>query len=980
MNCMLYPREQHYLKHESHRLEKRRPRSLQQGRGRWTLKKIVFLFTVLAFVSIFLAVGGFLVALSYYSKDLPNPKQLLERETVESSKIYDRTGEIVLYELHGDVKRTFITLSELPVYVTQATIAIEDQNFYQHRGVNILSLFKAVYEKMTRGGRLRGASTITQQLVKNAILSPERTLTRKIKEWMISIQLERKFSKDQILELYLNEIPYGSVVYGVEAASLTFFGKNAKDLSVPEAALLSALPKAPTYYSPYGTHTEELFARKDIILQLMAEQGYITEEEVDLYKKEEIQFSLKRESIQAPHFVMYVRDLLAKKYGEKFLEEGGLSIQTTLDMKYQKSAEEIIQQRGEENETKWNAKNAALVALDANTGQILTMVGSRDFFNAGNDGQVNVTLRPRQPGSSFKPIVYTAAFEKGYTEDTVLYDVITNFKDVCIGTPNYEPKNYTLQEHGPITMRKALAGSLNIPAVKTLYLVGVERVINLAGELGYESILKQRGNLCLSLVLGGGEVTLLEHVGGFSVLAQEGIKHEVAAILEIRDKDEQIIEVYQDTQKQVLDRDIARLTNNILSDNDARSFVFGQENKLHLKDRPVAAKTGTTNDYRDAWTIGFTPSLVTGVWVGNNDNSEMKRGADGSVVAAPIWNEFMQRALEGTEKEEFGVPPENTAQKPVLRGVIAQEVIAEIDIQSGKLATEYTPPKNRVKKIYHPLFNILHYVDKDNPRGDPPQDPTVDPQYTHWQTALQSWAEKQGLTIDTPPTEYDDVHTANNKPTAQILSPQANDTITDRHLVVDIDAFAPRNIRSAEYFIDDMLLLTVKTPPFDLQYDLGDEVSNGFHTLKIFVYDDLNNFASQELNINFLLPPLPPDFRWKNISSAVILEVPNFPYIFTGEIINVNSVKKIAVQYRSLTNSVEQTILSQNNPKESRLSFEWKTAPSPGNYEMFALLLDNNGKEYKSRTIAVTVKEKTEGDENEESSSIFDALRNRRGL
>ncbi len=921
------------------------------------LKKLLLVFAVAGVFCILLGVLGILGAVAFFAKDLPPPDQLIQRQTIESSKIYERTGTTVLYELHGDIKRTYIKLDEIPKYVPQATIAIEDKNFYQHRGINFGSILKAIIEKFTKGGRLRGASTITQQLVKNAILSPERTLTRKFKEWILSLELERRYNKEQILELYLNEIPYGSVVYGIESASQTFFGKSAKDLNVAEAAILAAIPKAPTYFSPHGTHRDELIARQWVILTLMAEQGYITFDEAELYQQEKIEFKFRRESIEAPHFVSYVRELLAEQYGEKFLEEGGLKVVTTLDLEKQRFAQTAIEKQAKINSEQWNASNAALTAMDPRTGQILVMVGSVDFFDAENDGQVNVTLSQRQPGSSFKPIVYAAAFKKGYTPDTILYDVDTVFKDVCIGDPNYEPHNYTGLNYGPVTMRKAMAGSLNIPAVKTIYLTGVDQVVDLGIQMGYTTLEKQRGNLCLSLVLGGADVRLLDHVTAFSVFAQEGIKHEPAAIIEIRDKDDKKIFQFEDKKIRVLDQEITRMTTSILSDNDARSYIFGSANKLILKDRPVAAKTGTTNDYKDAWIIGFTPSLITGVWVGNNDfKIAMKKGADGSKVAAPIWNEFMEEALKGTQVEQFGTPPENTSEKPVLRGVSIQEVKVAIDQQSGKRATEYTPLRNITERVYHPLHDILHYINKEDPRGPSLRDPTVDPQYVHWEAAVRKWAEKQNIVIDSPPVEFDDIHTAENKPQLVVLSPQENTTIRTRHLSVDIQASAPRNISEAVYAIDDVSLISVKTDPFDLEYDLHDEVGNGFHTLKVFVYDDFNNFDSVDVDLNFLLEPLPSDFTWKNIRNSVSLKRNNFPYAFSGKIVNFHSVRKIEIQYRSSENNIS-TVIETTDPKSAHFSFQWVTAPTNGTYELYAVLRDSNDRIFTSDSITVMVKE-----------------------
>ena len=628
-----------------------------------------------------------LIILGWVAKDLPNPDKIIDRSIALSTKIYDRTGEILLYDVHGAEKRTAVELDDIPDYVKNATITTEDRKFYEHKGISFTGIIRSVIKNVFTGSKV-GGSTLTQQLVKNAILSPEKKYSRKIKEIILSYQIEKKFSKDEILKMYFNEIPYGSVAYGVEAAVQTYFGKSVKDITLGEAAIIAALPQAPTYYSPYGSHTDKLFGRQQYILDSMVEEGHISESEAEQAKAETIQFKKRSENIIAPHFVMYVREYLTEKYGELSVEQDGLTVITTLDLYKQEIAEEVVTEISEKNTENWNANNAAMVALDTKTGQILAMVGSKDYFADSEpegctpgidcvfDPQVNTNLRLRQPGSSFKPIVYTAGFKKGYTPDTVLYDVETNFLNYDL--KDYEPKNYDLEQHGPVTVRKAVQGSLNIPAVKMIYLTGVDNVIDLAEDLGYTS-LAQRSRFGLSLVLGGGEVKLIEHVNAFATLAREGELHTISAILEIQDKDGNTLEEFKKKEKKVLDTQTARQINNVLSDNAARAYVFGESNYLSLGGRPVAAKTGTTNDYRDAWTIGYTPSLAVGVWVGNNNNEAMTRGAAGGVVAAPIWHAFMSRVLGDTPIEQFQEPKEIETDKPVLNGSIAEGIKVKSD-------------------------------------------------------------------------------------------------------------------------------------------------------------------------------------------------------------------------------------------------------------------------------------------------------------
>ena len=584
--------------------------------------------------------GIFMIGLfAWYSRALPEPGKIMDRPVALSTKIYDRTGEVLLYEVHGPENRTLVSIEDIPAYVVNATIAVEDKNFYNHGGISIWGIIRGQIMPRLQGQRSQGGSTLTQQFVKNAILTDERKLSRKIKEWILSWQIEKKFDKQQILEFYFNEIPYGGSVYGVQAAANYYFDKKVQDLTVAEAAILAALPQAPTLYSPYGNNKEALINRQHTILNLMVEQNYLSKEDAETAKSQELVFKKRAEQIKAPHFVMYVRELLEQKYGVSIVQQSGWQIRTSLDWTAQQKAQEIIDEQAVKNLENYQANNAALLALDVETSEIITMIGSKDYFNDEIDGQVNVTLANRQPGSSLKPLAYLAAFAKGYRPDTILFDLETNF--AAGGTP-YRPKNYNLQTNGPVSMRKALAGSLNIPAVKTLYLAGVHNVTNLAGRFGYTTLTEPE-RYGLSLVLGGGEVKLLEHVNAYATFAREGIYKEPVAILEIKDSEGKIIEKNEDNKgRRVIEKEPVRMLNDILSDNGSRAYIFGEANRLTLGDRPVAAKTGTTNDYHDAWTMGFTPQIATGVWVGNNNNTEMKAGADGSVVAAPIWQSFMK--------------------------------------------------------------------------------------------------------------------------------------------------------------------------------------------------------------------------------------------------------------------------------------------------------------------------------------------------
>ncbi len=714
------------------------------------IKRLILFFFVAA-----VAGAAFLTfAIASLSRNLPEPGRLIERAVPISTKIYDREGKVVLYDIHGNAKRTPVALGNIAPLAIKATIVAEDRTFYTHGGFALKGMLRSLLLDVFTGGPLRGGSTITQQFVKNAVLTNEKTFTRKLKELVLAYRIEKRFSKDEILEMYFNEIPYGSTTYGIEAASQTFFNKPAKDLDLIEGAILASLPKAPTRLSPFGNHTDELSSRAKYIIRGMVDEGYISKADADkaLAIDPISRVKAKQENILAAHFVMYVKEKLVEKYGEDFVQSGGLKVFTTLDWRLQQIAEEEVRNGAQKNEKTYKGKNAALVAEDPKTGQILAMVGSRDYFDTAVDGNVNVALRPRQPGSSFKPIVYAAAFTKGFTPDTPLWDTVTTFK---VEPKEYTPTNYDSKEHGLLTVRQALAGSLNVPAVKTLYLTGVDHVLDIADALGY-STLSDRSRFGLSLTLGGGEVTLLDHVGAFATFAHDGSRVPQSAILRIEDSSGRVLEQWeQPPETRVLEPTIVRELITILTDNEARTYIFGAHSPLILKDRLVAAKTGTTNDWRDGWTMGFTPSLTVGVWAGNNNNDAMKRGADGVLVAAPIWNAFMTRALKDTPVETFPKPDPRPVLNPYLRGQGAGVVKLKVDKVTGLLANEFTPPGDVEERTYGAVHSELFYLDRNNLNGPPPVNPGGDPNFENFETAVRRYAEEHGIRAEPPPTEYD---------------------------------------------------------------------------------------------------------------------------------------------------------------------------------------------------------------------------------
>ena len=673
---------------------------------------------------------------------VPTLESIRERRVIESTKIYDMSGQILLYDTGGNVRRSIIPIEEISRNVKNATIAIEDDQFYNHIGVRPTAFLRAVLVNLLSLDFSQGGSTITQQVVKNSLLTNEKLISRKIKEWVLAIKLEQMLTKEEILSMYLNEIPYGGNLYGVEEASLAFFGKSSRDVSLSEATYLAALPKAPTFYSPYGKNLGKLEERKNLVLALMLKNNFINQAEYDSAKKEQVTFVEKGDqSIKAPHFVFYVLDYIKNKYGEEIVDSGGLRVTTSLNYELQAVAERIANDYALENKPKFNAENAAIVAVDPRTGGIVTMVGSRDYFDKEIDGAFNVTTAKRQPGSTFKPFVYAEAFLKGYTPNTVIFDTKTQFSTSCepdnltTGDGCYSPDNYDNVFRGPVTMRNAIAQSLNVPSVKVLYLAGLTESIRLARDMGILS-LSNKGDYGLTLVLGGGEVTPLEITSAYGVFANNGVKTEITPVLEIKDKTGKILEKHEPKQKEVLPKEIALKISDVLSDNDARAPSFGQTSALYFANRDVAVKTGTTNDYRDAWIIGYTPSIAVGAWAGNNDNSPMEKKVAGFIVA-PMWRAFMDQALARYPVEVFEDPliEDSNTLKPVLRGIW----------QGGIMATS-----SGQQVVTGGVHEILHWVNKDDPRGPIPDNPSSDSQYDRWEYGVRIWAVENGYNIERP--------------------------------------------------------------------------------------------------------------------------------------------------------------------------------------------------------------------------------------
>jgi len=632
-------------------------------------------------------------------KDVPNPAKLTKTPAPQSTKILDRNNKL-LYEVYSEYRRTPINSSEIPDYVKKATIAIEDKNFYKHNGLDSLAIIRATFNTLS-GKRLEGGSTITQQLVKNSLLQDSRrTLTRKIKEAILAIATEFTYTKEEILELYLNHAPYGGTVYGIETASQTYFSKSAKDLTLPESALLAGLPQSPTRYSPFGAKPELAINRQHEVLRRMFEDGYITKEQLEEAKNTKINFAKKNITINAPHFSLMVRDQLVQKYGEELVNLGGLKVTTTLDLDLQKYFESSLSAELKKI-SKLKISNGAALVTKPNTGEIISLIGSKDYYDDDIDGQVNITTSLRQPGSSIKPLNYATGLLLGWPTSLTYLDVPTCFN--VAGQASYCPKNYDGTFRGPVSLRNSLANSLNIPAVKQLALNGLDSFIATASAMGI-STWKDSSKFGLSLTLGGGEVSMFDMAKSFSTFANQGVSVPLVSILKVETSNGQILETY-DSEKManlvsvlpedwetfwgsnkdhvstpssepntVLPKEVTFIISDILSDNNARSATFGPNSFLNIPGHTVSVKTGTTNDLKDNWTIGYTPDYLTVTWVGNNDNTSMSYVASGVTGASPIWSSIMKKLLKGVKNKPL-VKPEGVTNFQVCNqtGLLAQE-------------------------------------------------------------------------------------------------------------------------------------------------------------------------------------------------------------------------------------------------------------------------------------------------------------------
>lgn len=835
------------------------------------LKKKLFsketLRALLVMAMVFVAM--ILLVFGWVAKDLPSPDKVNDRLIAESTVIYAANNEPI-WEIHGEKNRTLVSFEEMPDYLKIATVAIEDKDFYFHNGFNVKRTVKALLENYRAKEKVQGGSTITQQLIKNAILSPEKTYTRKIKELILAIEIEQMYSKDDILKMYLNEIPYGMNAYGVEAASKTFFDKKISELkeknpeNLARCVMLASLPNAPTYFSPYGQNYNELLNRKNSIMDLMVEQGKISKDEALAAKKIDIkQLTINRSSIDGygdikyPHFAIYIKEKLVEKYGERMATQGGLRVHTTLDVEKQNYALSLLDPKkdkfGHVKRIKsWNATNASLISLDPNTGNILAMVGSLDFRNEKIDGYVNITTAARQPGSSFKPLVYATAWKKNWGPGSTIYDLTTDFGN------GYKPANYDGVPKGLQSMRSALAGSLNISAVKTIYLGGVQETIDTAHDLGITDLKRGANFYGLPLSLGTGEVKPIDLASAYGTFANMGERHELNWYTKITDSKGTIIDEYKPSKgKQAINSEIAYSINNVLSDNAARSSVFGSNNYLNIPGKKISAKTGTTESNHDAWTAGYSRNIATVVWVGNNDNSAMKKGADGSIVAAPIWNAYMKKYADniGWAKEKpkgikwveldsiTGKKPEKGAlvRKDIfpswykIEGAGGQTSVYKIDTISKKLATDNCPDE-AVSEVK--VAKVVAEI--------PPNDPS----FSRWNAAVAAWASARGYSTGSivVPTEHCDIHDGSNLPGITLSNSWYKGIELSGSFTVKTSVVAPRGVNKVIIYVGEKAFSATKN---GTHYSATVTATPGQHTIKAKVWDTaMYSSISEEILVN----------------------------------------------------------------------------------------------------------------------------------
>jgi penicillin-binding protein 1C len=801
----------------------------------------IFIGSAVLMIAVF---GGSIAGLfAYFAQDLPQVVNVDDRQLSQSTKIYDRTGDTLLYKISGEKTRTVVEKDEISPIVRKAFMAAEDDQFYEHWGIQPRAIARAALVNIREGQTVQGGSTITQQFVKNALLTDDRTYVRKLKEAILSVQLELRYSKDEIFTMYLNEIPFGSNIAGVEAAAQTYFDKPADEVNAHEAATLATIPRAPSYYSPYGSNRDALRNRQEDTLKRMKNQGFITEGRLQQSLAKEINVAAFDQNIKAPHFVFHVRDVLREKLGSERLQQGGLHVRTSLNYDLQQKAKKIVKDHVQEEVEAYGGNNGALAAVDPANGQILTLVGSRDYYNEEFDGEVNIMTSLQSPGSSMKPFVYASAFEKGYNPQTRLFDLPTDFG-------NYTPENFDGQYRGPVNISTAITRSLNIPAVKALHLTGMGDFFSLARNLGIENYTSETMRRSkLSAAIGGANLRPLEEVGAYATLADGGKHDPITPIVFVENNEKEKLEEFEEDNKQedqVLERQAALQITEVLSEGSP------VPSSMRIDGVDVASKTGTSQNFRDSLTMGYTTNLAAGVWTGNNSNDPMANGAYGSDVAAPMWKDFMTTALEtidDTSPGEFQEPKPVKTDKPMLGGDHVFDETVKINRITGKRANEHTPPGLVRERTYKQVHSILYYVNKKNPLGPIPRNPEYDPQYKHWEPPVQNWAQDQDFSLGTPPRETDNEYQDTNDPSVSITNRSDGFNIDGNQnstFKIKTSVSAKEDIEKVEFLIDGSVTKTVNSSSFNANLQTP---GKGAHTLTVRAYDTI--LDRNEVTFNF---------------------------------------------------------------------------------------------------------------------------------
>ncbi len=804
---------------------------------------------------------------TWYARDLPSPGKL-SQSTGYSTVFYDRDGK-TLYEMYKDKNRMPVAIGDIPDYLKKGTIAIEDKNFYKHKGISETGIIRAVINTLLKQ-RLEGGSTITQQLIKNVLLDSRRNISRKIKEVILAFEVERRYTKDQILEMYLNEAPYGGTYWGVGSASMAYFGKQPKDLTLVESAILAGLPQNPSSYSPFIGKKDAWKGRTQDVLRRMREDGYISKnkEKEAVAKLNSVKFTSPKIAINSPHFVFYIKDQLEKEYGSKFLEQGA-KIKTTLSMEVQSTVEKIVKEEIEKIKD-YHAGNGAVIVLDSKTGQILAMAGSYDYNNE-KFGKFNAALGLRQPGSAIKPIAYALAFEKGYTPATVLMDVKTTFPKQ--GEEDYTPENYDGKFRGPLQLRFALGNSINIPAVKILAMIGLRDFLQKASDMGLKTLSPTSENLNrfgLSIALGGGETTLVDLTSAFSIFANGGLKTEVSAMTEVTDfKGKAVYKQSKTKEKRVLSAEVAFLISHILSDNNARIDVFGPNSYLRVPGKTVAVKTGTTNDKRDNWAVGYTKDITVGVWVGNNDNSPMNpQIASGATGASPIWYRVMNELLKKYNDGIMDKPDK-------VKAVQIDAYLGGLPEGGSPTRTEYfvegTEPKDtasfykkiKISKANGKLANEVeiksgNYEEKEFIVINE-SDPISTDGKNRWQEAIDEWVKGQGDSRFHSPTETSDA--SQDQVVVSIKSPSDKQQLDTHDVTIRARIGSLYPLKSVKIYLNGNEL-PYNENKTDVEYSINIP-SDGSYELRITAVNEKDNNGGSSIKFGIDKPwdyatPIPP--------------------------------------------------------------------------------------------------------------------------